>query len=483
MKKFFWRVLATSLVLTSVLTGASHMASAEETTTTTTSSTSTTTTTTVPSTTVDGGDTTTTSQGTTTTGQGVSTTIPTDTDAAGSDETEDGETTTTTDGDPLSEEEPADTVPDTDITVPEDDEINSSGRYASQGKFEPNEVLWSSVREAEQKVENARADLQTAIARVKALRLRQKELAGDESGLDEETREALEALTVAEDRVRDRALGAFVEGGEITIDPGSDHDQILGAQVQDHLIQQIFLADDRAIADVETMREALEGQTLRTLDRSALVADLMRTFEAEVDEHRQRLEQAEKELETFAAGSEIYVEGLVFPIGELAYEVPLIDSYGFPRMLGTEDEHWHEGIDIFAPMGAPLVAAERGVITNIGTGKLGGLKVWLRGASGTDWYYAHLADFAEGLAVGQVMEAGDLLGYVGTTGNAVGTPPHLHMQVHPGGNDAVNPYPMLLVASDREIAAVELLQERLDAEAARTAANAKYKLSSAHRVE
>jgi murein DD-endopeptidase MepM/ murein hydrolase activator NlpD len=169
----------------------------------------------------------------------------------------------------------------------------------------------------------------------------------------------------------------------------------------------------------------------------------------DVEYRRQAIEQAELEARVFRAGSAIYIDGVVFPVqGDV--EVPLIDSYGFARMTGTPDEHWHEGIDIFAPTGTALVAAERGVVSNIGTGRLGGARLWLRGESGTDWYYAHLSGFAPGLANGQVVEAGDLLGYVGTSGNAVGTPPHLHMQVHPGGGDPVNPYPLLNTVLEME---------------------------------
>ena len=131
-------------------------------------------------------------------------------------------------------------------------------------------------------------------------------------------------------------------------------------------------------------------------------------------------------------------------------------------MTGTADAHWHEGIDLFAPAGTPLLATERGIVTKIGSGRLGGLRLWLRGESGTDWYYAHLSGFAPKLSEGQVVEAGDVLGYVGTTGNAVGTPPHLHMQVHPNGGDPVNPYPLLKVVSDRELAILEALEAEGD---------------------
>ncbi|MGI9599102.1 MAG: M23 family metallopeptidase, partial [Acidimicrobiales bacterium] len=114
----------------------------------------------------------------------------------------------------------------------------------------------------------------------------------------------------------------------------------------------------------------------------------------------------------------------------------------------------HEGIDLFAAQGTPLVATERGVITKVGVGRLGGLKFWLKGESGSEWYYAHLDSFAPGLADGIVVEAGQLVGFVGNTGNAIGTPPHLHMQLHPNGGQPVNPYPLLKIVSDIDLAAI-----------------------------
>jgi murein DD-endopeptidase MepM/ murein hydrolase activator NlpD len=116
--------------------------------------------------------------------------------------------------------------------------------------------------------------------------------------------------------------------------------------------------------------------------------------------------------------------------------------------MGTEYEHAHQGTDILAPKGTPLVACERGIVTEMGTDVLGGTKLWLKGESGTYYYYAHLSAFAEGLSDGTLVEAGDLVGLVGDTGNAKGGPAHLHFEIHPDGGEAVNPYPLLKVVDD-----------------------------------
>ena len=102
----------------------------------------------------------------------------------------------------------------------------------------------------------------------------------------------------------------------------------------------------------------------------------------------------------------------------------------------------HEGQDIFAPKGTPILSATRGYIYNIGENPLGGQTVSVVGAGGRVYYYAHLDSYARGIGVGDFVTTRTVLGYVGTTGNAQGTPPHLHFGVYaPGG--AVNPLPML----------------------------------------
>ena len=86
----------------------------------------------------------------------------------------------------------------------------------------------------------------------------------------------------------------------------------------------------------------------------------------------------------------------------------------------------------------------------MGSDVLGGTKLWLVGASGTKYYYAHLSAFADGMTSGTVVTAGQLVGYVGNTGNAATTPAHLHFQVHPGGGPPVNPYSLLKIVDDAQ---------------------------------
>ena len=87
----------------------------------------------------------------------------------------------------------------------------------------------------------------------------------------------------------------------------------------------------------------------------------------------------------------------MFPV---AGPVQFIDSFGFPRLLGTGQQHWHEGCDVMSPMGTPLVAVEDGIVTKVGSNLLGGLSVKITGTSGYWYYYAHLSAFAPGLVQG-----------------------------------------------------------------------------------
>jgi murein DD-endopeptidase MepM/ murein hydrolase activator NlpD len=120
----------------------------------------------------------------------------------------------------------------------------------------------------------------------------------------------------------------------------------------------------------------------------------------------------------------------------------LHSSFGEPR----SGHRKHQGIDIFARRGTPVVAAAEGVVVRIGTtDRLGGNTVWVAGKPSTLYYYAHLDGFRPGLRVGEHVGAGDVLGRVGNTGNARTTPPHLHFGVYPAVRAfwPVDPTPLL----------------------------------------
>jgi len=101
----------------------------------------------------------------------------------------------------------------------------------------------------------------------------------------------------------------------------------------------------------------------------------------------------------------------------------------------------HEGIDIFAKKGTPVMSSTEGIVVGVGQNALGGNVVWVLGPASHVHYYAHLDRFA-GLEEGDKVLPGTVLGTVGNTGNARTTPPHLHYGIYAAGG-AINPYPLL----------------------------------------
>lgn len=126
----------------------------------------------------------------------------------------------------------------------------------------------------------------------------------------------------------------------------------------------------------------------------------------------------------------------VFPVsGGAQY----ISSFGAPRSDGRS----HQGNDLMASEGTPLLAVDDGDV-RFGTDPLGGNIANLVADDGTRYYYAHLSAFEGG---NRRVQAGEVIGYVGRTGNAAATDPHVHFEVHPNRGAAVDPFPLLQAAS------------------------------------
>ena len=144
-----------------------------------------------------------------------------------------------------------------------------------------------------------------------------------------------------------------------------------------------------------------------------------------------------------------------FPVvGDVWYQ----DDWLAPRYIPVF--HLHEGNDIFAVSGTPVIAVADGTIWNLSSGGSGGNAVWLMGDDGIRYYYGHLRDVRDSLRIGMRVGLGDVLGTIGATGSsAAGTYPHLHFEVNPGGRGTINPKPILDAwLSDAESAAVQRIR-------------------------
>ena len=123
----------------------------------------------------------------------------------------------------------------------------------------------------------------------------------------------------------------------------------------------------------------------------------------------------------------------------------MTDTWLAPRSGGRQ----HKGQDIFAPRGTPVRSATEGIVTHVGENDLGGKVVFILGAGGRTYYYAHLDRHEEDLSAGDLVTTNAVIGYVGNTGNARATSPHLHFAIF-GTDGAINPLPLL---RDREVGA------------------------------
>jgi murein DD-endopeptidase MepM/ murein hydrolase activator NlpD len=134
----------------------------------------------------------------------------------------------------------------------------------------------------------------------------------------------------------------------------------------------------------------------------------------------------------------------------------LVDTFGAGRSGGRA----HQGIDIMAKRGTPVRAAMPGTIAKLFTSKLGGTTIYQYDETKTYiFYYAHLEGYAAGISVGQRVEQGQVIAYVGSTGNA--TTPHLHFEIQRADGSgrwwkahAMNPYPMLKSGSLEQLRTV-----------------------------
>ena len=292
---------------------------------------------------------------------------------------------------------------------------------------------------------------QAAAFQVQALTDTVSSLTGRLSQLRADKADAVTRLQQARLVLRKRAVASYV------LSPTAPLNQVLGAadfndlSRRAELLASVIKADHDHIDEYEAARDAVGVELDNTVSELDAAESSLAVAMAVQDGADASMLAKQVQLAAVKAGGSAVGAGFVFPVGG---PHSFTDTFGAPRMFGTPYAHLHQGTDVFAQSGTPLLACERGVLIRIGSDLLGGTKVWLVGASGTYYYYAHLSAFGPGIAPGssegKVMQAGDVVGYVGNTGNAATTPAHLHFEVHPSGGPAVNPYPLLKIVDDAQ---------------------------------
>ena len=322
-------------------------------------------------------------------------------------------------------------VPDVTVAVPPPDDPDAGPRV-------PNVAIVGDLSSAQARLTEAEARVEAADALVDSLDGQIVDLDDRIAALTEEERRAVARVEESRQRLADRAVNAYVRGNLGDLEATFAADDPNEASRNAAMMESVLTADDEAVDDFRAARRQVAADLVDLGERRAAVQ--ARAVEAKDQAKHLRVDvrDARVQLLAFEAGSSIFVTGMVFPVGE---PHDYIDSWLAPRSGGRQ----HQGIDIFATAGTNLFAVERGVITKVGTNSLGGIKLWLYGESGTTYYYAHLLRYAPGIRDGLVVDAGDVVGYVGNTGNAATTPSHLHFEIHPNNGPAVNPTPLLRV--------------------------------------
>lgn len=123
------------------------------------------------------------------------------------------------------------------------------------------------------------------------------------------------------------------------------------------------------------------------------------------------------------------------PLGQKGYVFPVAGRSDFADTYGALRtdirSRWHHGDDLFAALGTPVVAVAAGTINRAEWGDIGGWSLWIRDRLGNEFYYAHLSGYAPAIVHSSVVSAGEVIGFVGNTGDAITTSPHLHFEIHP----------------------------------------------------
>lgn len=318
--------------------------------------------------------------------------------------------------------------------------------------------------EAYQRLVDANAELDAALLEYHQINAELEELKHRISVVSERIDTHEEEVAGLNDRARDLVTEAYKNAGtdlftiafeaesiqdvltsQVLIDRATDHDLVELDRLDAVRREMDRLKDELDVdqARVEELQTAA-GEVVQRLDTiRAEIADEYARTDAAAREARIQFEEAERKRKLEEAAKKRGAGGGVGAIAGFVCPVPgssFINDWGFPRSGGRT----HKGTDMFASRGTPVLAVGNGTI-RVKTNSLGGIVAYLTTGSAM-YYYAHLDGYAGGITTGVSVKTGQTIGYVGNTGNAIGTVPHLHFQIHPGGGSPVNPYPTLAAA-------------------------------------
>jgi murein DD-endopeptidase MepM/ murein hydrolase activator NlpD len=336
------------------------------------------------------------------------------------------------------------------------DEDVERARAASEAAAAERAAALVDLDEAIVAYETVRSELEALTFKVGRLRSR----------IDTYQAETFDLINV----VQDRAVQSYMNGEERdsvaqVFSPETIQQTIIARQVLALAVEsETEQLDDLAAttAEMARLREELDAESIRLVElqaeAEAIAARMNVMFEAadaeyqavheeyhvvkaEREEQVRREEEARRQRELMQAALQLPAEGVpewvtpgfICPVAGPTY---FLNTWGAPRSGGRT----HKGVDMMGSRGTPLVAVGSGVVRK-SYGSLGGNIIWLYADHGVNYFYAHLDGYPSGLADGQWVQQGQVVGYMGDTGNPAPGAFHLHFGIYPGGFTAVNPYP------------------------------------------
>ncbi|MDX1510230.1 MAG: peptidoglycan DD-metalloendopeptidase family protein [Nitriliruptorales bacterium] len=299
------------------------------------------------------------------------------------------------------------------------------------------------LEDVERQREGLEADLANLVAEQEELEARialtEDELVDLETRADELSAEVVRVNKALGDRARSAYKNGFDQNPlALLISSRGPRDAIDKAS----LLEVLARRDDAQLETAIALRTQLDQVEILLRDRARELDDLEAQMQASIDAVSDRLSRVrllEADLRERAARQRMIDRGVQAGIYACPVASPVffVDSWGAPRSGGRR----HKGVDMMAPYGNQLFAFTNGRISRMRSSSLGGISLYLWGDDGHEYYYAHLSGYASSAYVGKRVEAGELIGFNGDSGNARGGSPHLHFEVHLWGGAATNPYP------------------------------------------
>jgi murein DD-endopeptidase MepM/ murein hydrolase activator NlpD len=313
----------------------------------------------------------------------------------------------------------------------------------------------SSLEQLRARMDDLQGDLDATTKRIEALRTEEDETRSRIATIRLRVESLTEKRLELERRAARRADVLYRDGGTGALEVLFAADSL--AELTDRAVMLaevsrrdagVFEALAASKRELATLARSLQRRTEQLRRARAELAEESRTLQEQFDAVAERYERLKARLaraearstpDTGAAetGSSPALlsaparGGMACPV---AGPVSFVDSWGAPR-----DGHVHQGVDLMAAYGTPVVAIVSGTITYAAYDGSGGNMIFLSGDDGNAYWYLHNQ---ENIVTGGQVAAGQQIATVGDTGNAAGTP-HLHFEYHPGGGAPVNPYPLV----------------------------------------